>query len=283
MRSTQRLIGTFPPFTTVDLDGLELPEGLAISGALEIARALGRISGGEVLDVGTGRGDLIDSLFAFLGGFTSFTGVDVDPGKLEKAREKLEGRPVRLLEMDGGRMDFSDGSFDTVCISNSLHHLERVDVVLAEMYRVLRPGGTFIVQEMFSDGEQTPAQRTDIAIHHWGRSIDTLLGEFHAETYTREGITSAVGGLGLRDLTSYETTHAVKCLLCEDRFKCEDPLEPEFVENEVEGIERDLTRLEGVEDAGVRVGLAAEGRALIERLRETGATPASTLFVIGRR
>jgi SAM-dependent methyltransferase len=261
----------------------DLPEGLASSGAVQIAEVLGSVSGGDVMDVGTGRGDLVVMLSEFLEDYSTFTGIDLDEEKLEKARENLEGRPVQLLQMDGGEMSFADRSFDTVCISNSLHHLEDVDGVLAEMYRVLRPGGTFILQEMFSDGEQTPAQRTDAAVHHWAGRVDTLLGEFHRETFNREEIGSAIEGLGLKDLTFLETTHGVKCLVCEDRFKCANPLDPEFVEHEVEEIEEDLARLEAADDAERASALAVEGRALIDRVRETGVFPASTLFVIGRK
>jgi ubiquinone/menaquinone biosynthesis C-methylase UbiE len=267
----------------MDLQDLELPEGLAGSGAVQIAELLGTFQGGDVLDVGTGRGDLIETLSELLGDYSSFTGIDLNPEKLEKARESLEGRPVRFLEMDGRDMSFPDRSFDTVCISNSLHHLEDVDGVLAEMFRVLRPGGTFILQEMFCDGDQTPAQRTDNATHHWSARIDTLLGEFHRAMYTREEIRSAVESLDLADVTYMETTHGVSCLVCEDRFKCENPLHPEFVDHAVKEIEEDLDRLEGVEDQELASSLAEEGRALMGRVRETGVFPASTLFVIGRK
>jgi SAM-dependent methyltransferase len=261
----------------------DIPEGLASSGALVIAEVLGTISGGEVLDVGTGRGDLIETLSELLGDHSSFTGIDLDEEKLERAGENLEGMSVQLMRMDGSKMSFSDDSFDTVCISHSLHHLEDVDGVLSEMFRVLRPGGTFILQEMFCDGDQTPAQRTDDATHHWSARIDTLTGEFHRAMYTREEIRSAVAGLDLHDVTYMETTHGVRCLKCEDRFKCENPLDPESVDHEVEEIEKDLERLEGIDDQEMASALAKEGRALISRVRETGVFPASTLFVIGRK
>ena len=43
----------------------ELPDGLVSSGALEIARVLGSMHAGEVLDVGTGKGDFIDAKLAY--------------------------------------------------------------------------------------------------------------------------------------------------------------------------------------------------------------------------
>jgi SAM-dependent methyltransferase len=185
--------------------------------------------------------------------------------------------------MDAGEMTFEDSSFDTVCISYSLHHLERPGEVLAEMVRVLRQGGLFILQEMFSDGDQSPAQVADILSHHWDSRIDNLMGEFHRETYTRDEIRTAVEGLNLSNLEFLETSRNVHCLVCEDRFKCEDPKDPEMVRSSIEDIEENLKRLKQSPDVHAREDLAEEGRGLIERVRETGSQPASTLFIIGHK
>jgi SAM-dependent methyltransferase len=261
----------------------DLPKGLADSGAIEISQVLGVLDGGRVLDVGTGKGDFIVTLAEHLGGHSKFIGVDLNVEKLEKGRERLEEMVADLLEMDGGDLAFDNGAFDTVCISNSLHHLERAGDVMAEMFRVLRPGGAFILQEMFCDGEQTPAQVTDLLTHHWASRVDTLFGTFHANTYTREEIGSVIEPLDLRDVKVFETTHSIKCLTCEDRFKCSDPMEPEFIKSELEDIEDDLKKLEAFPDREHADMLSDEGRALMERVRETGVSPASTMFVIGRK
>ena len=238
----------------------DLPKGLEESGVIEIPRVLGILDGGRVLDVGTGEGDFIVTLAEFLGGYSMFTGVDLDLEKLEMGKERLEGVAAELLEMDGGDLAFDDGAFDTVCISNSLHHLERAGDVVAEMFRVLRPGGTFILQEMFADGEQTPAQMTDILAHHWAARV-----------------------LRLQDVKVFETSYNIKCLTCEDRFKCEDPMDPEFVKSGVKDIMDDLNRLEAFPDREHADVLEEEGRTLMDRVRETGVFPASTMFVIGRK
>ncbi len=185
--------------------------------------------------------------------------------------------------MDGAAMDFADGEFDMVCISNSLHHIEDVQSVLKEMYRVLRPGGVFILQEMFSDGEQTEAQVNHILTHHWSARVDNLDGTYHRETFSREEIRSSIGPLGLRDLQEFEISHNIKCLDCEDRFKCVDPKNPDIIADEVDEIEEDLDFLEELEDRHMADGLAEEGRALIGRIREGGTFPASVLFFIGRK
>ena len=261
----------------------DLPEGLAASGAVKIAGTIGTMDAGRVLDVGTGNGDFITTLMEILGDHSTFTGVDVNSEKLEEGRERFEGKPVDLIEMDGRDLSFEDGTFDTVCISNSLHHLEHVGDVLSEMVRVLRPGGHLVLQEMFSDGEQSPAQTTDSLQHHWSARVDTLFGTYHRETYQHEEIRSAVEGLDLREVTFFEATRGIKCLTCEDRFRCEDPFDPEFMSNVIDEIEEDLERLQDLPDAESRDALVGEGLAMEERVRKTGVLPASTLFVIGRK
>ncbi|MGB9593201.1 MAG: methyltransferase domain-containing protein, partial [Anaerolineae bacterium] len=56
------------------------------------------------------------------------------------------GRPPRPVAADGTRMPFADGAFDAVLVDGVLHHLD-AQAALAEIARVLRPGGTLAVVE----------------------------------------------------------------------------------------------------------------------------------------
>jgi ubiquinone/menaquinone biosynthesis C-methylase UbiE len=84
---------------------------------------------------------------------------------------------------DACQLDFADSSFDMVCISNSLHHLDPVPA-LREMKRVLRLGGVLFVSEMYRDG-QTETQMTHVLLHHWWGAVDKINGIVHRETYQR--------------------------------------------------------------------------------------------------
>ncbi|MBE0526877.1 MAG: methyltransferase domain-containing protein, partial [Candidatus Thorarchaeota archaeon] len=136
------------------------------SGVLKVRQKLGTISAGDVLDVGTQEGDFIKTLMKILLDYNSFTGIDISEDDLKKAKEQLKDAPINLVAMNAENMTFQENQFDTVCMSYSIHHLENIDTVLAEMYRVLKPGGHFIIQEMYSDGEQTAAQFVDRDVHH---------------------------------------------------------------------------------------------------------------------
>jgi len=200
-----------------------LPKRLAASGAVEMRTKLGSISGGRVLDIAIGSGDFINVLMKTLKNYDSFVGIDISKKDLESAKKRFKDQPVELLEMNAESLEFNDNCFDTVSMAYSLHHLNRVDKVLAEMQRVLKPGGNLIIQEEFSDGNQTEAQKTNLLQHTWDAEIDTLLGKTHRATFTKHKIKELVRNLQLEQVEILESTHPVKCLSCEKRHKCDNP------------------------------------------------------------
>lgn len=261
---------------------MDLPEGLASSGALEIRARLNSISGGKVLDVATANGDFIQTLMKALRDYGSFVGIDYSGDEVKKAKEAFDEEPVEILQMDAEDMEFENGSFDTVCISYSLHHLVNIDAVLSEMKRVLKPGGHVIVQENYSDPGQTEAQITDMLAAHWDAEIDTLLGWTHFKTLRKREISTHVETLDLGKLEIFDTTHPVKCLFCEKVFECADPLNESIVSFALEEIDSNLARLEGLQEADA-ARLGKEGERLKERIRRFGSSSPSMLFLVGTK
>lgn len=78
-------------------------------------------------------------------------GIDVDPEILEIARAKLERAGVKadLVHYDGGELPLEDASQDGVCTLLVFHHLtvEQKKLALAEIRRVLKPGGRFVLAD----------------------------------------------------------------------------------------------------------------------------------------
>jgi len=254
-----------------------------MSGAIRIAERLRSISGGKVLDVATGNGGFIDTLMKALKDYNCFVGIDSSKKEVESARKRFERQPVEIMEMNAEAMEFENGSFDTVCISFSLHHLGEIDKVLAEMKRVLKSGGYFVVQEPFCDGEQTEAQKTDILQHHWDAEIDSLLGVTHNKTLTKQKIVDLVGRLKLKKVEVFESIHYVKCLFCEEKFECEDPKNEEIIKQSIKEIDDNLRRLTEYPDLKTRNRLKEEGEKLKERINKFGIAEASHLFFIGKK
>jgi len=260
-----------------------LPEKLRTSGAFEIRKRLGEISGGRILDVATGSGDFINTLMKMLKDYDSFIGIDISVKDLESAKKRFEGKPVEFLEMDAEHLKFEDNSFDIVCTGYSLHHFENVDRVLAETKRVLKPDGYFLVQEEFSDGEQSEAQRTDILRHHWYSEIDSLLGIVHRKTFTEQKIKDIMNSLQLAKLQTYVSTYAVRCLICDEKFDCIEGKGEVTIDQFAKEIDDNLRRLDKQVDLRVLERLRKEGEKLKERMREYGVANASNLFCIGRK
>ena len=106
---------------------------------------LGNIDGGDVLDVGCGSGQFTSILVNSLASFNSITGIDVDEEVLKNARESFPGKDIVFQTASSHNLPFNDNSFDMAVISKALHHLENPERGLNEMYRVLKPGGLFLL------------------------------------------------------------------------------------------------------------------------------------------
>jgi ubiquinone/menaquinone biosynthesis C-methylase UbiE len=256
------------------------PPLLAKSGAKEIVEKLRSIPGGNVLDICTGSGDFIEILMLNLKHSVSFLGVDRSKEDLESGRKRFAGQPVEFREMDARVLNFEDGRHDTVSMANSIHHLDDTRKVLAEMIRVLKPGGHFIINEPYRDGEQSEAQKTEILRHHWDSEIDSMLGITHHHTLAKQELRLLINSLGLRSLEILDSTRHVKCLSCKHRFECEDPKSEKSIKDAIEEIEKDLERLKGYTEART---LREQGERLKERVKQFGSADASSLFFVGKK
>jgi len=264
----------------------DLPKGLKSSEALKIAKRLGSISGGRVLDVATGKGEFIDTLMNTLKDYKSFIGIDNcnsdnSAADMRDGRVHFKGKPVEFFEMNGEDLGFGDGSFDTVCISYGLHHLDDMDSVLAEMKRVLRPGGRFIIQELYCDGDQTEAQKVDKLEHEWCTSIDNLLGITHNKAFTRQRLKNIANGLGLKNLEAFDSDRPMDCLFCERNRLCEDPKNQAMFHDSIERIDETFDRMKDYPDPEVRTRIKQEGEMIKKAIARSGSAAASYLFIIG--
>jgi ubiquinone/menaquinone biosynthesis C-methylase UbiE len=98
-----------------------------------------------VLDVGCGPGTDLPAL-AEVAGRT--IGVDHDPTMAAEARRRTAALPaVRVLTADAHRLPLADGSVDRARVDRVLQHVAAPPRVLAELHRVLRPGGVAALAE----------------------------------------------------------------------------------------------------------------------------------------
>jgi demethylmenaquinone methyltransferase/2-methoxy-6-polyprenyl-1,4-benzoquinol methylase len=97
-----------------------------------------------ILDVACGTGDLSLTLFEITG--AGVVGTDFCRPMLDIAAGKTSGR-IRLIEGDALDLPFRDGTFDAATIAFGLRNLSNVESGLAELSRVLKPGGWVAVLE----------------------------------------------------------------------------------------------------------------------------------------
>lgn len=167
-----------------------------------------QISGGKILDVGTGSGSFIPTFTELFKDYTEIIGIDSSEKAINAAKQTFKQDNIRFIQMDAAHMDFEDNCMDTVSISNTLHHLSNMNEVLKEMLRVLKPGGLFIINEMFSDN-QSEKQLSHVYVHHLFGEIDTLLGNYHAKTFKKQEIINIANKIGINVEDTFEYgTHA---------------------------------------------------------------------------
>jgi len=102
----------------------------------------GDVAGRRILDAGCGAGALLAGL-RDRGAIV--TGFDKSAGMVELARRRVGDDADLLVAELGGPLPFPDGTFDDVTASLVLHYLEEWGPALAELRRVLKPGGRLIV------------------------------------------------------------------------------------------------------------------------------------------
>lgn len=128
-----------------------------------------------VADIGTGTGALIPMLSAH---FDKVVAVEPADAMLECARRRGEesaaGR-VRVLQGDLGRLPIEDASCDLAIACLVLHHVPQPAEALAELHRVVRPGGRVLIVEQRSHENQ--AFYDTMQDHWWGFEPDDLASQ----------------------------------------------------------------------------------------------------------
>ena len=117
-------------------------------GVLEFA---GFRPGENVLDVGTGRGEIVR--VAIENGAAEAVGIDYSDASIELARQTLSSAgidDVELIQADARRLPFKEGRFDLVMALDVVEHMSEAELkdALNEIHRVLAPGGRVFIHTM---------------------------------------------------------------------------------------------------------------------------------------
>ncbi|HEV2809117.1 MAG TPA: class I SAM-dependent methyltransferase [Acidimicrobiales bacterium] len=121
---------------------------------------------GRVLDVGVGTGESFKHTPATV---RELVGLDPDPAMLRQAQRRLEEAhvPAWLVQSESERLPFASASFDTVVACLVLCTVTDVASTVAELHRVLRPGGRLLVMEHVRASDEALAEWQDLVDRPW--------------------------------------------------------------------------------------------------------------------
>jgi ubiquinone/menaquinone biosynthesis C-methylase UbiE len=149
---------------------------------------------GAILDVGCGHGTLLATL-AGENPALRLAGIDPDPEMIRVAKLRL-GERADLRLGDDGEMPWDNGRFDLVTCVNSFHRYPQPRIVLAEMHRMLKPGGVLVIADPWAPPYVRHLRNLLRLLQHRGneiiygqREMMWMLGKegFEKRTWSKEG------------------------------------------------------------------------------------------------
>ena len=151
--------------------------------------------GQRLLDVGCGVGDDVRSLARRVAPTGSVVGVDMSGSMIEAAREAAGVSCTEFHVADAHALPFPDGSFDAARVERTLQHVAEPARVLAEMVRVVRPGGVLTASEpdwgtLAIDSDDREATREVVLAISDGNIRNGWIGRQLAAHFVRLGLES---------------------------------------------------------------------------------------------
>lgn len=170
-----------------------------------------------ILDVATGTGDFAFEAIKILKP-EKIIGVDISEGMLEIARKKIKERNLQHIFSvqtgDSEGLSFEENHFDAITVAFGVRNYEHLEQGLADMYRVLKPGGKIVILE-FSKPANFPIKQ---GYNFYFRHITPLLGRMfskdsRAYTYLPESVAAFPDGKAftqLMDKVGFQNTKDIR-------------------------------------------------------------------------
>jgi len=169
----------------------------------------------KMLDVATGTGDFAIMANKMLNPDT-ITGIDISEGMLSVGREKINtlglSDKITLQLGDSETISFPDNTFDAITVAYGVRNFENLEKGLAEMLRVLKPGGKLVILE-FSNPTVFPIKQL---YNLYFRYITPLIGKWIAKSqaaysYLPESVKAFPQGQEMCNILTNTGFQAVTC------------------------------------------------------------------------
>ena len=145
----------------------------------ELARRLGLPKAVQVCELGVGGGYYARSLALAV---RSFLGLDLQRAMLARARTRSSPSAILLVQADATHLPLRAASFDIVVAVTVLGEVPSAEATIAEVARVLRPGGLFSVSEHLPDPDFQPLRRVSELCDRCGLRLERHYGQPWAYT-----------------------------------------------------------------------------------------------------
>ena len=132
-----------------------------------------------VLDIATGTGDL--AILMTNTNAEKIIGLDISAGMLEVGRNKIKAKnlsdKIEMILADSENMPFEDNTFDAITVAFGVRNFENLEKGLAEILRVLKPNGIFVILET-SVPDKTPYKQ---GYTFYSKNILPLIGKLFSK------------------------------------------------------------------------------------------------------
>ena len=183
----------YPPEMIGMLESIWNEGFLSPGGPEEVARIIGDhdLRDLNLLDFGCGSGG-IDICLVLKHGAAHVTGVDVEEGVLSRAQELVDKHKlidrIKLVKLKPGPLPFPAGQFDAVFSKDSIIHIHDKHAIMAEIFRVLKPGGKFLASDWLVSTEiLSPAMANYIELE--GLEFQMRTPAYYRDAMKRAGFT----------------------------------------------------------------------------------------------
>ncbi|MEO7975930.1 bifunctional demethylmenaquinone methyltransferase/2-methoxy-6-polyprenyl-1,4-benzoquinol methylase UbiE [Flavobacterium sp.] len=141
-----------------------------------------------ILDIATGTGDL--AILMAQTNAEKIIGLDISAGMLEVGKKKIEEKKlsaiIELVLADSEKIPFGDNYFDAITVSFGVRNFENLEKGFAEILRVLKPNGVFVILET-SVPDRTPYKQ---GYKFYTRNILPIIGKLFSKDNSAYGYLS---------------------------------------------------------------------------------------------
>ena len=162
--------------------------GIDIKWRKKVLQIVSKSNPDKILDIATGTGDL--AILMAKTNANKIIGLDISAGMLEIGQKKILdknlSKTIEMILADSENMPFEDNYFDAITVAFGIRNFENLEKGLAEILRVLKPNGIFVILET-SVPDKTPYKQ---GYTFYSKNILPLIGKFFSKDTAAYGYLS---------------------------------------------------------------------------------------------